>query len=195
MIVGLLLAGGRSCRFGTDKATHPLDDGVMMDAPLAGLAAISDRIAVSARPGSPARTEAVRRRLACLTDAQNAPAGPLAGIQAGLAWAATLGADWLATAPCDAPTITARLFEDLRSALQQGAVAAVARSPAGNEPLIAIWPVSAAGLLIDRALASGGHPPVRRLLSAMGATEVAGHDGRNINTPEDLACLLSDRPS
>jgi molybdenum cofactor guanylyltransferase len=192
MIFGLLLAGGLSSRFGSEKAVHPLGGAPMMDRPLAALDAVSDRLAISARPGSAVRREAVRRRQVCLTDARGAPSGPLAGIQAGLAWAATLGADWLVTAPCDAPTVTPTLLRALKAAVLLGAPAAMARSPRGVEPLIAFWPTAAARPLVDAALARGDHPPVRRLLARLEAIEVAGHDGRNINTREEFAALVSE---
>lgn len=186
---GLLLAGGRSSRFGAEKALAIFRGAPLMDVVaqrFAGLAAI----AVSARPQSAAERRAHALGYPVLHDPPFAPAGPLAGVCAGLRWAKDLGLSFLATAPCDAPLLPADLFRRLRQAIGV-APAAYAETPQGPHPLCAIWSVR---LLAPLALTlqEGEHPPVRALLREIGAEPVHFADERaflNANTPEALARL------
>lgn len=191
IVAGLLLAGGRSTRFGTDKSVFPLADGLMMDRPLRALRAVCAVTAVSARPGGGAAAHAADLGLACLQDRTGDPEGPLAGLRVGLEWAQTQGAAWLATAPCDGPTIDAARIRGLVAVAASGAPAAVARSTFGLEPLLAVWPVAAGLRRVATALDSGDHPPVRRLLEDLGAQAVDGYDGVNVNSRSDLPDILS----
>ena len=186
MIVGLLLAGGRSSRFGSEKAVFDLGAGLMMDGPLSALGAVCAATAVSARPGSGAETQARMRGLPCLHDRPGDPEGPLAGLRVGLDWAAAQGAAWLMTAPCDSPGITTAYARDLAGSASSTGLAAIALSPRGPEPLLAVWPVSLSQERISVELDAGQHPPVRAILEALGARPFAGYDGLNVNTPADL---------
>jgi molybdopterin-guanine dinucleotide biosynthesis protein A len=186
VIVGLLLAGGRSSRFGPEKAVFELGSGLMMDGPLTALAAVCASTAVSARPGSGAAAQADMRGLPCLHDQPDDPEGPLAGLRVGLEWATAQGATWLMTAPCDSPRITPEDTRALEAAVRDRAPAAVAVSPRGLEPLLAIWPVSQGLRLVAAELDGGQHPPVRALLETLGAAPVAGYDGLNVNSRDDL---------
>jgi molybdopterin-guanine dinucleotide biosynthesis protein A len=186
---GLLLAGGASSRFGAEKAVAPFGPGLLMDRPLQALAGTCDGVAVSARLGSGAAEVAETSGYPVLADPQGAPAGPLAGILAGLQWASAGGAQWLATAPCDAATLGQAGVAELLAVAAQTGGAAAAASARGVEPLIAVWPVDRALAAVRSALAGGEHPPVRRLLQVLGLTEVGGFDGVNVNAPADLMAL------
>jgi molybdopterin-guanine dinucleotide biosynthesis protein A len=189
---GLLLAGGRSRRFGSEKAIAPLGDGMMMDVPLGVLREVCIAVAVSVRSGSGAEARAQAMSLACLQDDPEEADGPLAGIRRGLSWASDQGFDWLAVAPCDAPTVTAAHYRALIDAVQRGASAAFGLGLAGPEPLVSVWPVATGYAAVDAALSGGDHPAIRRVLVDIGAVPVAlaGYDGRNVNTPADLPCCL-----
>ncbi len=183
MIVGLVLAGGRSSRFGSEKAMAPLEDGVMIEAPIRALFDVCPQVAVSARLDSGAASHAASLGLSVLQDGPADAQGPLAGIRRGLIWAVGQGAQRLAVAPCDAPTLTGAHYRRLVS--ETGA--AVARSTGGIEPLVSIWPVSSLAA-IQSALADGAHPPIHALLAEIGAIEVMlpDYDGANVNRPADL---------
>ncbi|MBJ7486355.1 molybdenum cofactor guanylyltransferase [Brevundimonas sp.] len=188
MMVGLVLCGGRSSRFGSEKAVAPVGDGVMMDRPLAALRPICLSLAVSARPASGAEAHANDLGIACLQDNPKSAEGPLAGIWKGLEWAAECGATWLAVAPCDAITVTSRHYDGLQRALVGDAVAVVATSRSGLEPLVSIWPVSSGLAAVVGALADGGHPSIRSVLDCLGAVRVPldDYDGANVNFRRDL---------
>ncbi len=180
MIAGLVLAGGQSRRFGSEKAAALLDGRPLLDHALDALDGCAP-LAVSAPAGSRAEALARARGLAVLADDPAAPRGPLAGVRAGLAWAAGQGADWLAVVPCDGPGAPADLVARLAQAAGAGPGAA-AVSPSGPEPLHAVWRTDLLAAL-DAALASG-HPPVWRLQADLGFARVAfDHPFPNLNRP------------
>ena len=184
-VFALVLAGGRSSRFGREKASEPLQGRPLIDWVAAVMQAGTERLAVSAPPGS-AAAYAAARGLPCLPDPLSGPlaGGPLAGVAEGLRWAAAGGAGWLATAPCDTPFLPPDLVARLVAGRSAGG--AVARTAQGLQPLCALWPVGALATLESART----HPPIRRVLAEFGAAEVAFKDAAafdNLNTPEAFA--------
>jgi molybdopterin-guanine dinucleotide biosynthesis protein A len=186
---GLLLAGGRSHRFGAEKAVARFGETLMMDA-VAERFACFPLFAVSAKPGSAAAQRAKLMRADVIYDDPALPSGPLTGVLAGLAWAQAHTLEFLATAPCDAPLLPRDLFERLLDAIGV-APAAYARTASGEHPLCAIWRVRLKAPL-EQALTSGTHPSVRSFLAAQGAQGVPFEDANafaNANTRDELASL------
>ena len=188
MILGLLLAGGRSRRFGADKALAELGGRSLLDAALGVLAGSCARIAVSSREG-PIADLAGARGLTRLADPDGAPDGPLAGVLAGLLWARSAGGDLLATAPCDTPFLPADMVARLAAALQDDDGVAFARAPDGPHPLCGLWRTRLIEPL-GEMLSHGHHPRVREAVRRLGGRPVDFPDGAaffNVNTREDLA--------
>jgi molybdopterin-guanine dinucleotide biosynthesis protein A len=190
-VAGMVLAGGRSTRFGGEKAAAVLHGKPLLLWAVQRLQGVCREVAVSARPGTETEALAIAHGLAVLHDAPGDPDGPLAGVKAGLAWAAGLGARTLAVSPCDAPLLQDDLFVRLLEAAGEGAALAVTAE--GRQPLCAVWPVAALGEL-ERRLAGGAHPPTWRALLELGAREVLFEPPEafaNVNTREDLAALAA----
>jgi len=184
-VAGVLLAGGASRRFGSEKAVAGYAGGLLMEPPLQALALSCDTIAVCAGAARSAAAIAGACGYPVLEDPEGAPSGPLAGILAGLRWAHADGADLLAVAPCDAPTLTAEQVQRLVE-LASGATASAAVSPHGLEPLLAVWPVERGLAAVETALRGGAHPSVRSLLEGLDVARLPGFDGVNVNTRADL---------
>lgn len=187
-IAGAVLAGGRSTRFGSDKALALLHGVTLAEHAHSKLARVTDHIAINAPAGSAIAAFASARGWPVAADDPADPPSPLAGIRAGLVWAASKGAALLATAPCDAPLMPDDVFARLAAVIGD-APAACARTPGGLHPLAGLW---RADLLpeISSALARGRHPPVRVLVSQWHTRFVDFPDDApfaNVNTPEDLA--------
>jgi molybdopterin-guanine dinucleotide biosynthesis protein A len=183
--LGLVLAGGRSVRFGGEKAAAELGGKPLLLWAAERLAAACPAVAVNVRPGTEA--ERLAGDLPVLHDRPGDPDGPLAGVRAGLEWAAGKGASFLAVSPCDAPLLPDDIFPRLIAAAREHG-AAVAETPDGLQPQVAVWPVSALPML-ETALAGGAHPPTWRTLQAAGAQPVRFDDASafaNVNTREDL---------
>ena len=182
-VLGLVLAGGRSTRFGSEKAVAPVEGAPMVARVAAVLARGCEALAVNARADSGAAAWARGAGLETLPDPPGAPDGPLAGVLAGLELAERHGAAWLLTAPCDTPWLpddfAARLMAEVRAS-----AAATAVTAEGSHPLCTLWSVR----LRDRlaaALKDGAHPSVRAWLREAGAAEVRFAEAQafaNVNT-------------
>jgi molybdenum cofactor guanylyltransferase len=188
-IVGVVIAGGRSVRFGGEKAVAMLSGMPLLLWAARRLQRACSAVAVNARAGTETEALALAADLPVLHDQQQDPLGPLAGVKVGLQWARDLGAHALAVSPCDVPRLPEELFPRLIEAAGDGA--AMAETVDGNQPLCAVWPVSALPALTE-ALVGGRHPPTWRLLEQLGARHVrfsTPESFANINTPADLAAL------
>src|ERR1700761_6137627 len=104
-ILGAILAGGRSSRFGSDKALTVIDGRSMLDRIIDALAPQVDGIVVCGRPSS--------ERYDGIADRPAADLGPLGGINAALHYAMTHGFGAVLTVPCDTPLLPADLRDQL----------------------------------------------------------------------------------
>ena len=190
-VVGLVLAGGRSVRFGGEKAAALLEGRPLLLWAADRLRSVCGVVAINVRAGSEAETVARAAALPTLYDAAGDATGPLAGVKAGLVWAESLGAEMLAVSPCDAPLLPDDLYVRLLEHAQGGA--ALAETSDGRQPLCALWPVAALPV-VRAALADGAHPPTWQLLERVGARKVPFERPEvfaNINTREDLAAAAA----
>ncbi len=186
--VGLVVAGGRSRRFGGEKALAVLAGSSLLARACARLASECGAVAVNAPPHGEGAVEASRLGLAVLSDPPGLALGPLSGVLAGLRWARDLGSDLLITLPCDTPLLPSDLVARLLAATRDRSCAA-AQTPDGMQPLAAAWNIGLIGDL-ENALAHGRHPPVHGFLADHDCGLVDYPDAAdflNINTPQDLA--------
>ncbi len=86
-VVGVVIAGGRSRRFGGEKAIAELRGKPLLVWAAERLGRSCARVAVNARPGSDTERLARARTLPVLHDSPGDAEGALAGVKAGLAWA------------------------------------------------------------------------------------------------------------
>jgi molybdopterin-guanine dinucleotide biosynthesis protein A len=158
-IIGVVLAGGLSRRMFAeagrgDKALLDLAGQSMIGHVIARLAPQVARIIVNAN-GDPARFASLG--LPVVGDTIEGFVGPLAGVLAGMRWASLNEpeATHIATVSADAPFLPLDLVERLaaRAATEPGGIA-MARSPDGLHPVIALWPVALADDL-EAALRAG----------------------------------------
>jgi molybdopterin-guanine dinucleotide biosynthesis protein A len=186
---GLLLPGGRSSRFGAEKALALLHGQSLFgraSRPLRHLPIW----AVSAVPSGEVAAYAGAHGVVVVPDGIGAPEGPLSGILAGLQWAHGGGFEWLASVPCDAPLLPDDLVMALLAA-RGVARAAYAETKAGPHPLCAVWNVELAAELAQR-LDQGAHRSVRGFLAHADAAPVwfdTHEEFVNVNTREVLADL------
>ena len=144
----LVLAGGQARRMGGgDKPLLELSGQTMLARIISRLAADTNHLAISAN-GDPTRFADFG--CSVLDDGEFLGQGPLAGVLAGLDWAAGLSIDTLLTVPGDTPFIPTGLAGNLFPA------PACAASAGRMHPLVALWPVSLRERL--RALLSSPGP-------------------------------------
>lgn len=193
-IPGVILAGGRATRMGGgDKGMLLLGGQRLIDRVIARLSPQCGPLALNAN-GDPARFAALG--LPVLADSVEGLPGPLAGVLAGLDWAAALGASQIVTAAADTPFPPTDLVARLRDAAQQAGTPialAATRDDQGNlrrHPTFGLWPVALRDDLRD-ALSQGMRKVVLwtdRHGAACAEFEADGIDPFfNVNTPEDMA--------
>jgi molybdopterin-guanine dinucleotide biosynthesis protein A len=164
---------------GADKAFLRLHGIRLIDRLLARLG--PGPIAISTN-GDPARF--AEYGVPVLPDGRYAGKGPLAGVAAGLEWAASIAAEAVLTVPVDTPFIPVDL------AMRLGPAPAVAVWRGRQHHLVAHWPITVLPALAA-FLAAPGDYKVRDALALIEARQVSFDDAEdpflNINLPEDLA--------
>jgi molybdenum cofactor guanylyltransferase len=188
-VAGLVLAGGRSSRFGRDKLAEPIDGRTMLDRAIDAIGSVAGEITVVASPGASPR---MRTGVPFVND-DLAFEGPLAGLATGLRAldpaierVIVLGGDM----PTAVPTVLRRLLDALDA--HEAAVIADEERP---RPLPLAVRRSVGGLAVDRLLDDGE----RRLRALLETLDVAvippatwrvddptGETLRDVDTPEDL---------
>ena len=192
-IAGVILAGGLARRMGGgDKGLRAIGDLRLIDHVIARLRPQVDALALNAN-GDPARFSALG--LPVLADSLPDYPGPLAGVLAGLDWAAAQGFDAIVTAAADTPFFPNDLTAQLRAAAgPSGLALAASQDPATGQvyrqPTFGLWPVALRDDL--RAALLGG---LRKIVlwtdqhqAGQAVFSAAPFDPFfNVNTPEDLA--------
>jgi molybdopterin-guanine dinucleotide biosynthesis protein A len=193
-ILGVILAGGRSSRMGGgDKCLLPLGGRPILAHVVERLAPQVDALALNAN-GDPARFAGFG--LPVLPDGVAGHPGPLAGVLAGLDWAAGRGAAAIVTAAADTPFFPRDLVTALRAAaVAADAPLAMAMTPAAGggadrHPTFGLWPVALREDL--RAALAAGTRKVVAWTAPHGCARAIFHDRVpdpffNVNTPDDLA--------
>lgn len=191
LIAGVILAGGQARRMGgVDKASCVLSGRRLLDHALARLGAQCEALAVNAN-GDPARFDLPD--LPVIADSVPGFAGPLAGVLAGLDWAADQGAAAIVTVAVDTPFFPTDLVARLQQVAGPAGLA-LAASPDESgrlrrHPTFGLWPV---GLRADlRAALNDG---LRKIVAwtdrhQAGLAEwpsVPFDPFFNVNTPEDI---------
>lgn len=189
-IAGVILAGGLATRMGGgDKCLLPLGAGSLLDAVIARLAPQVSGIVLNAN-GDAARFQ--RFNLPVVADSVDGFAGPLAGVLAGMDWAADQGFDAVLSVAGDTPFFPTDLAARLVAA-RAGQPIAMAAGPGearhARHPTFALWDVSLAKSL--RLALDQGLRKVVQFTDAAGCATCVfeGVEGPffNVNTPEDLA--------
>ena len=123
---GAVLAGGRSSRFGQDKALYVYEGKPLAMWALGSLTGADERFLVSSRPYD----------LGVSVHADLYPGSSLGGLHTALFYAAH---PWVAVAACDMPFLTADYWQRLLTHTE-GVQAVVVRGPDGRlEPLAALY--------------------------------------------------------
>lgn len=190
--IGVILAGGQATRMGGgDKALLTVGGETLMAHVISRFDPQVQGLAINAN-GDPKRL--AHLGLPIIPDSIAGFAGPLAGVLAGLDWAATQGADTIVTAAADTPFLPCDLVPMLQLAaegmIHPLALAATPDPKRGQarHPTFGLWPVA-----LREDLRAALHDGVRKVVQWSDR-----HDGRiakfpdemaffNVNTPDDLA--------
>lgn len=189
---GVILAGGQATRMGGgDKGLRVLGRQTLLARVEARLAPQVDQLALNAN-GDPARFSSMG--LPVIKDSIAGFAGPLAGVLAGLDWAASHGAVTIVTAAADTPFFPCDLVPQLLLASEGMthplvlAATPDAKRGTARHPTFGLWPVALRDDL--RAALEGGLRKVVLWTQEHGGREALFPQEEaffNVNTPEDLA--------
>jgi molybdopterin-guanine dinucleotide biosynthesis protein A len=169
-ILGLVLAGGGSTRFGSDKALAVFDGRSLLEHARATVGQWCGEVVVVGRDDAP---------VPCLPDWPGPGLGPLGGLAAGLRHARASGYEAVLVLGVDSPGLPLDLLE----MLQPG--------PAyvESQPVIGLWPVSVLAA-VEGLLKGDGRRSMYALAKETGARGVVlDASPANINTQSDLASL------
>ena len=193
-IAGVVLAGGQSSRMGGgDKCLLPLGGQPMLGHVLSRISPQVEALVLNAN-GDPARFASFG--LPVVRDSIEGFAGPLAGVLAGMDWAADNGFSHIVSVAADSPFFPPRLVNGLRFACEAaGQPMAMAHSPREGggyfrQPTFALYDVSQREDL--RTALQTGVRKVIQWVEPLGCAPIVFHGFGddpffNINTPEDLA--------
>jgi molybdenum cofactor guanylyltransferase len=174
MILGAVLAGGLSTRFGSDKALAEVNGRTLLARAVDALAGMCEHVVVVGRETAPAPT---------VPDWPRSGMGPLAGIAAALHHARDEG--YAAVLSCGVDSVG--LPDDLLERLGP------APACLADQPVVGLWPPAAAEQL-EAILTGTGPRSAYRFAEAIGARMVKlPHAPGNINTPADLAAVERGR--
>lgn len=187
---GLILAGGLARRMGGgDKPLRRVGGRTVLQRVVDALDPQVSSLLLNAN-GDPARF--ADYALPVAPDPLPDYPGPLAGVLAGLEWAAQRpDTEWVLSVPGDAPFLPADLAERLHAGrLAAGTVLACAASGGWAHPVAALWPVAIGPAL--RAALTGGLRKIDAFTAAHGIVAVEWSTDPvdpffNANSPEDLA--------
>jgi len=168
MILGVVLAGGQSRRFGSDKALAELDGRTLIARAVDTLSGWCEHVVVAGRELAPAPT---------IPDWPAPGQGPLGGIAAALRLAEDEGYGHVLTIGVD----SLGLPENLPALLSPAPACLSA------QPVVGLWPISARPV-VEALLEGDGRQSAYAFAEAVGARMVdLEQSPGNINTPADLA--------
>lgn len=169
-VLGVILADGKSSRFGSDKALAILEERSLIEHVASSLSTQCEALIVVGR---------TQEEYQCITDRPAPNMGPLAGLASALAHAADIGFDHVLAVGVD----TIGILADLHAKLEPAPAYVI------NQPVIGLWPLTALTLL-DDILASDERHSMLHFIERLGACGVAlDSPPNNINTPADLENL------
>lgn len=165
-LLGAILAGGQSRRFGSDKALAVHEGRPLIAHVAEALAAQCEAVVICGREWG---------GLVSLVDAPTPDLGPMGGLCAALQHGNLLGFDAVLSCPCD-------LLDLPRDAALR---LAPAPAVADRQWLVGLWPTELAERM-TATLSAEGAISARRWREMVGARAVAVPGIRNINRPSDL---------
>jgi molybdopterin-guanine dinucleotide biosynthesis protein A len=188
-VTGIVLAGGRSSRFGRDKLAERIDGRTLLGSAIEGVTPSSTEILVVAAPDAALDLpEAVR-----LAHDPVAFEGPLAGVAAGLRAASE---PHVFVVGADMPSLVGAVVASMLAGLDGPGVEAVVLEHEGRPRPLPIALRRDPGLAAADALLADGERRLRALIDALATTVIPeatwraldpyGMTVRDIDTPGDL---------
>jgi molybdopterin-guanine dinucleotide biosynthesis protein A len=177
-ITGIILAGGKSSRMGTDKALIDVNGKKLIEYSIAVMKAICHHVIISAN-------DPVYEEFGLPVVADNfKDIGPMAGLEACLRYSKT---QVNLVAPCDSPFLNINLFREILKNIEGHEATVPILKDGKVEPLAGCYSKEALPAIIQQI--EKGDYKLQNLLKAINTKYIAITDTNclaNINTPQDL---------
>ena len=190
-VSGVVLAGGRSSRFGSDKLAARLGGRTLLDVAIAGVAAVASEIVVVIAPGEERTPGEIDRPVRLVVDPER-HGGPLVGLLAGLE---AVEQPLVIVAGGDMPTLSPAVLGAMLRALDASGTgwdAVILASRGDRVPLPAVLRTGAA-TTIARQLVSDGERRLRSLFERLPTKALTEGDWRPLD-PSGATLRDVDRP-
>ena len=189
-VTGIVLAGGRSERFGSDKLAVELDGRPLLHLAIAAIAAVAGRLVVVVTPGAePVLPGALASRIDVVHDPE-AFGGPLVGLAATLG---IVGTPTALVAGGDMPRMAPAVLRRLASTAGRERAAVTLEVPGRIQPLPMALDVAAARAAATAVIERGGRS-LRDLLRELDATSIPVPVWRALD-PAGATIVDIDRPA
>lgn len=195
-LTGIVLAGGRSTRFGSDKLAATLGERTLLERSCAAVAAIASEVVVVLAPDDDRALPSIAGRTIRVAHDARPGEGPLAGLLAGL----EVAAEPLAiVVGGDMPTLDAAVLAILARAIaaDQASVDAVVLAQRGETRPLPMAIRTGSATVAARRLLGDGERRLRALPEAIPSRQIDEADWRpldpdartllDVDLPEDLA--------
>lgn len=184
-ITGIILAGGKSSRMGTDKGTLVLNKKTFIQHIIEAMEPLVNNIIIVS--DNPNHSEFNIKRV----EDSIKNAGPLAGIYSGLQHSKT---DYNLVVSCDVPLITSKVLQELIKNYEEGFNVIQLESHLKSMPLTAIYKKTCLQLIKD--LLDKGERRVRFAVSQLKTKTIKLDDEassglKNINTKEEFDAITN----
>lgn len=183
-MTGVILAGGMSSRFGSDKAQATLYGQTFMEHAFRLLRTICNRVVVSG-----AKVRGLKAKVRCIPDAVPG-GGPMSGIASVVE---AVKDEWLMIVPCDMPLISPDLLQTMLTR-SGGVLSQVWQGPDGRLQPFPMLLHRPAALKALSAIGMGAGMSIKSMLRVMAHATIPIPSDQlykfsNINTPQELEVL------
>ncbi|WBL16056.1 molybdenum cofactor guanylyltransferase [Sutcliffiella sp. NC1] len=186
-ITGLLLAGGKSSRFGTPKALASYKNKLLYQYSFEALQVVTNQIVTISVPHLQ-KTFQKQGRLVVVDRNEVKGKGPLAGIYTGMN---TIKSDWYVVIPCDMPLIDGKVLNKIVDARMEKYDAIIPKVFGKVQPLVGVYHCRTAPII--QSFLQKDNLKVMALVNELYVKYLDEHDlqlseniFQNINYQEDL---------
>ena len=188
-ILGVILAGGKSKRFGDDKSTAKLGDKTLLDHSIEKIEKDFQEILIVTNKDTIISS---KKNIFSTKDLIDGHLGPLVGVLSAMAWAQENKKkyDWVATFPCDTPFFDENLIGKIKKFPKKSEKKLFfLKSGSRRHNIFGLWSLELKQTLLEDI--NNGHRKVEEWANKVGSEIIEIDDKNeynflNINTKEDL---------
>ena len=188
-ILGVVLAGGRSKRFGDDKTTAKLGNKSLLDHTIEKIEKKFDEILIVSNNE---KHDSIKKNVFSTKDLIEGHLGPLVGVLSAMEWIKKhkKNYNWMATFPCDTPFFDENLVDKIMNCPKNSSKKLFfLKSGNRRHNIFGLWSLELKETLLDDI--NNGHRKVEDWANKIGSEIIEIDDKNeynflNINTKEDL---------